>query len=190
MLAQSDASVIFYALYIASKVGATGLTVTVDVWEVLRDGTSTEIVTGGSATEIGDGLYRYLLVAGSVDEAAEYIAVFKTADTSVDRRDIAALWVIDRNVRASAVIQIYAAGAVEFTYTLTSTEGGNPIANAVIWISTDQPGANVVWRGDTDNSGIARGIDNSKPWLTTGTYYVFAQKSGYSFDNPDTEVVA
>lgn len=96
MLEQKDNSVIFYAHYIESKAGKTGLTVTVDVWEVQRDGTATEIVSAGNATEIGDGLYRYLLVAGSVDEEAEYIAVFKTADTSVDQRDLPAMWVIDR----------------------------------------------------------------------------------------------
>lgn len=96
MLEKISTAVIFYAHYIDTKVGATGLTVTVDVWEIARDGTATEIVTGGSATEIGDGLYRYLLAAGSVDTAAEYVAVFKTANTDVDQRDIPAIWVIQR----------------------------------------------------------------------------------------------
>jgi hypothetical protein len=72
------------------------LTVTVDVWEVTRAGTATEIVTGGSATEVGDGVYRYLLAAGSVDAEAEYIAVFKTADGDTDQQHIPALWAINR----------------------------------------------------------------------------------------------
>ncbi|MCK5641772.1 MAG: hypothetical protein KAJ19_13300 [Gammaproteobacteria bacterium] len=96
MLEQKDTAVIFYASYIESKVGKTGLTVTVNVWEIQRDGTATEIVSADNATEIGDGLYRYLLVAGSVDEPAEYIAVFKTSNTDVDQRDIPAMWVIER----------------------------------------------------------------------------------------------
>jgi len=98
MLEQQDRSVIFYAhfILIADGTSATGLTVTLDVWEVQRDGTATEIVTAGSATEIGDGLYRYLLAAGSVDEPAEYIAVFKAAGTTVVQNHIPALWVIDR----------------------------------------------------------------------------------------------
>ncbi len=117
MLTIQDASVIFYAHYIDTKVGKTGLTVTIDVWEVQRDGTATEVVTGGSATEVGDGLYRYILVAGSVDEPAEYIAVFKTADTDVDQRDIPAIWVIDRPLFADNIVTAVWAAA---TRTLTS----------------------------------------------------------------------
>ncbi|MBU0494101.1 MAG: hypothetical protein KKA73_04905 [Chloroflexi bacterium] len=96
MLEQVGNAITFYAHYIASKVGATGLTVTVDVWEIQADGTATEVVTGASATEIGDGLYRYILASGSVDETGEYVAVFKTSDSDVDQQHIPALWVIGR----------------------------------------------------------------------------------------------
>ena len=87
----------FYAFYVASKQGKTGITVTVDVWEHTRTGTATEIVTGGSATEIGDGLYKYVLSSASVDAIGEYIAVFKTADASVDAQHIPAIWVVGRS---------------------------------------------------------------------------------------------
>lgn len=190
MLAESGNTISFYAFYVASKVGKTGLTVTIDVWEKEKGESPSEIVTGGNATEIGDGLYYYQLASGSVDVEGEYVAIFKTADTDVDRRDIAALWVIDRRVQASAVIQIYEAGAIELTYTLTETGSGDPIANATIWITTDAPGNNTVWRGNSDNSGVARGVDNAKPFLTAATYYVWSQKAGYTFANPDIEVVA
>ena len=102
MLAESGSSIIFYAHYIETKQGKTGLTVTVDVWRIERDGTRTEIVAGANATEIGDGLYQYLLVAGSVTLPAEYIAVFKTATATVDQQDLPAMWVIDRRVLADA----------------------------------------------------------------------------------------
>jgi hypothetical protein len=99
---------------------------------------------------------------------------------------------VDTNNRvdANAIIQIYAAGAIEVTYPLTEAGSGDPIANATVWITTDAPGNNTVWRGTTDNSGIARGVDNAKPWLTAGTYYVWSQKAGYTFPNPDTEIVS
>lgn len=87
----------FYAFYVASKVGKTGLTVTVDVWEHTRTGTATEVVSGGSATEIGDGLYKYVLSSGSVDAVGEYIAVFKTADSTVDAQHLPALWIVGRS---------------------------------------------------------------------------------------------
>jgi hypothetical protein len=86
----------FYAFYVASKVGKTGITVTADVWEHTRTGTATEVVSGGSATEIGDGLYKYVLSAASVDAVGEYVAVFKTADATVDAQHIPALWIVGR----------------------------------------------------------------------------------------------
>jgi len=89
-------SVIFYAHYTEGGVSKTGLTVTVDVYEVIRDGTATLIINDGSCTEIGAGLYRYILASGSVDAAAEYVGVFHTATDTVDCQDIPAIWVIDR----------------------------------------------------------------------------------------------
>ena len=92
----SGNSVIYYAHYTEGGVNKTGLTVTITVYEVIRDGTKTEVVTDGACTEIGDGLYRYLLASGTVDAAAEYVAVFHTATDTVDAQDIPAMWVIDR----------------------------------------------------------------------------------------------
>lgn len=45
-------------------------------------------------------------------------------------------------------------------------------------------GANVVASGETNASGIATFF------LDAGTYYVRCNKSGYTFGNPDVEVVA
>lgn len=89
-------AITFYAFFVASKVGATGLTVTIDVWELTQAGGATEIVTAGSASEIGDGLYKYTLSSGAVDAVGEYIAVFKTATTTVDAQHIPALWIVGR----------------------------------------------------------------------------------------------
>jgi hypothetical protein len=91
MLEQQGNALTFLAFYTESKVGKTGLTVTCDVWE----GTS-EIITAGSAVEIGDGLYYYTLASGSVDASTNYVAVFKTATSSVDQQHIPALWVVGR----------------------------------------------------------------------------------------------
>lgn len=89
-------SVIFYSHYTEGGVNKTGLTVTIDVYEVIRDGTATLVVDDGACTEIGAGLYRYLLAAATVDAAAEYVGVFHTATDTVDAQDIPAIWVINR----------------------------------------------------------------------------------------------
>lgn len=91
MLETQGVALKFYAHFVESKVGKTGLTVTVDVY---RNGV--EIVTAAAATEVGDGLYSYTLAAGSNNAEGEYIAIFKTATTTVDQREIPALWVVDK----------------------------------------------------------------------------------------------
>ncbi len=74
--------IILAAGFVASGLGATGLTVTVDVWRVaVADLSKSEIVTGGSATEIGDGLYCYRVAAADL-QTYYYYAIFKTAGTA------------------------------------------------------------------------------------------------------------
>lgn len=91
MLELTNNALMFYAFFVETKVGKTGLTVTVDVY---RNGS--EIVTGGSATEVGDGLYKYELASGSNNAEGEYICVFKTATSTVDQQHIPALWVVNK----------------------------------------------------------------------------------------------
>lgn len=62
--------------YTNAGVGATGLTVTVDVWV---NGSNT--LSAQSATEEGDGLYRFTLTGSNTTTAGRYTFVFKTAGT-------------------------------------------------------------------------------------------------------------
>jgi hypothetical protein len=91
MLEQVSNSVKFLAFYTASKQGKTGLTVTIDIYNP----SGTQIVTGGSATAIGGGLYSYVLSTNNSAEG-EYAAVFKTTDSTVDAQHIPSLWVLGR----------------------------------------------------------------------------------------------
>lgn len=74
-------------------------------------------------------------------------------------------------------------GSTTWTYTLTKPDT-TPIAAADIWVTTDSGGSNVVASGVTDNFGVVTFH------LDAGTYYVWSQKAGYNFTNPDTEVVS
>ena len=92
---------------------------------------------------------------------------------------------------------IIPAGGIEFTYTLLSTAGGNPpIEGADIWFSTDNPTGSpndvvsIVWRGVTDAFGVARDGLGALPLLDAGSYYVWRQRAGWTFTNPDIEVVS
>jgi len=76
------------------------------------------------------------------------------------------------------------AGALTFVYNVTNQVSGNPIGDVDVWVTTDEPGANVVASGKTDAFG------NVTFYLDAGTYYLWSQKSGFNFENPDTEVVS
>jgi hypothetical protein len=90
---------------------------------------------------------------------------------------------------AGAALAIAAAcglgtGATRVVYTLTDSGTGLPISDADIWITTDIAGTNVIAGGRTDALGRVT------VWLDSGvTYYVWRQKDGWIFANPDTEVV-
>jgi hypothetical protein len=90
MLAQIGTALVFDAFYVSGGVGKAGITVTVDVY----NHANTRIVTAAAATEIGGGLYTYTLVAGSNTGAGNYRAIFKTADASVQQREIASVWIV------------------------------------------------------------------------------------------------
>ena len=78
----------------------------------------------------------------------------------------------------------YGAGAITFTYTLTSSVDSSPIADANVWATTDIGGDNIVASGVTDVSGQVTF------YLDAGTYYVWRQKDGWNFVDPDTETVS
>jgi hypothetical protein len=140
VLENSGNAIAFYAFYTASKAAKTGLTgVTVDVWQITPAGTATEVVTGGAATEVGDGLYRYQLAAGSVTGEGEYVCVFKTADATVDQQHIPSLWAVNKAGlegltdgfgRATRAI-VTGAAAAGATATSIPTTGLDPAASVL-----------------------------------------------------------
>lgn len=90
---QVGAPLDFFAFYVAGKVGKTGLTdVTVDVYK--RDGT--KIVTAGTGVEVGGGLYRYTMAANLNAAEDIYIAMFKTANTTVEMQHVASMWPVGK----------------------------------------------------------------------------------------------
>ena len=95
-LENTGVALTFYAFYVASKQGVTGITVTVDVWRVNTSASPTQIVTAGSATAVGGGLYLYQLASASVTVEGEYIAIFKTTSSTPDQQHIPAIWVVSK----------------------------------------------------------------------------------------------
>ena len=74
-------------------------------------------------------------------------------------------------------------GNIKSTYTVKDGDS-NPIDGVDVWVTTDVAGNNVVASGVTNIQGQ---VDF---YLNAGTYYLWSQKAGYDFDNPDVEVVS
>lgn len=76
------------------------------------------------------------------------------------------------------------AGAITFVYTLTDADTMLPIAGADVWATSDSGGSTVL------ASGITNGSGQVTFYLDAGTVYIWRQKPGYNFTNPDTETVS
>jgi len=90
------------------------------------------------------------------------------------------------NARLLDDLHTLGAGATTWTYTLTdSAAPHDPIADADVWVTSDIGGTVVIASGTTDANGVVTFF------LDYGsTVYVWAQKTGWNFTNPDTEVVS
>ena len=99
------------AQFVASKAGATGLTVTCDVDEYDVDAATVDnaFLTAQSMTHVRNGIYR-LFFDG--DDTLLYVATAKTADSSVDQQQIPAVVVrLDRVNNADALTSTRLASA-------------------------------------------------------------------------------
>jgi hypothetical protein len=85
-------------------------------------------------------------------------------------------------------------GNIEYTYTVRARdESIGPVIEGVdCWITkTNSSTAPVVFRGFTDANGVLRnGATGRKPRLDAGTWFFWCEKSGYTFNNPDSQVVS
>jgi hypothetical protein len=76
------ADLIFKAGFLDDGDAATGLTVTVNVYRItLSNAAVSQVVTAGSATEIGDGMYLYRYASADLS-LYNYVAAFNTAGTA------------------------------------------------------------------------------------------------------------
>ena len=186
MIERIGAALKFLAFYTSFRRGKIALIVTADVYSPAG-----KIISDAMAAEVGGGMYSYTLPGNLVPTAGEYICVFKTEDDSVDQQEIPGLWVVGRggieNLDAplsGVMSQLQGNGAREWTYTLTLDGSEVPMPDAMIWVTSDSTGNNIVASGRTDQFGKVTFF------LDPGTVYVWAKKSGYNFNNPDTEVVS
>ena len=147
-----------------------------DMWWNGSGWSSSEAADSGTPSHVGDGHWTLSVAAGCWYAGVRYSFYWKE---SGDLHIPVSVDIICKTTTVEA-----GAGAITFTYTLTSTVDSAPIADADVWVSSDLAGTNVIASGRTDQNGEV------VFYLDGGTVYVWRQKTGWTFTNPDTEVVA
>lgn len=163
MLEQVSNSVKFLAFFTASKQGKTGLAVTIDIY----DPSGSQIVTGGSATAVGGGLYSYTLSTNNSSEG-EYAAIFKTSDSTVDSQHIPSLWVLGRagveNLDAATSTRLpsssYTAAPSVTAIRTEMDSNSTKLANLDATISSRLASASYTAPANSDISAIKSKTDN------------------------------
>lgn len=131
------------------------------------------------AVEIGtSGVYKLTLTAAEMNCD---VAVVITKTTSEDAKTTQTT-IYTSSLQLSNLCTL-GAGAITWVYTLTDEATGEPIADADVWVTSDLAGTNVIASGKTNQHGQV------VFYLDAGTVYVWRQKSGWDFTNPDIEEV-
>lgn len=119
------------AAYTIAGVAKTGLTVTVDVIQVPKGNLAGRslVATGAAAVELLDGLYGYEYAAADT-ALNRYLAVFKTADVTVDQQDIACWMVAAAEFAEPGALMGLANDAI--TAAKVAADAGAEIADAVL----------------------------------------------------------
>lgn len=144
---------------------ATGLTVTAYVWN-----TSLVKSDAQSLTEVSDGLYYF---------DYNYSAVGNWPIVIME----GGIGTVGTTIRIFSPTVGGGSGATATVYTVLDGDE-DPIDGASVWVTTDEAGTIIIASGTTNSFGKVTF------YLDSGTYYVWTQKAGYDFTNPDTEVVA
>lgn len=173
---------------VGSVVGAVG-SVTGNVGGNVT-GSVGSVATGGitAASIAADAIGASELAADAVAEIAAAVSV-GSAPTAA--QNAAAVWneAIAGHLGAGSTGAKLnglsgAAGSGAITHTITVTQSGNPVDGALVWVTSDSAGANVVASGFTDALG------HVTVFLDAGTYYQWAQRGGTNFVNGTSMVVA
>jgi hypothetical protein len=171
---------IYVIHFSANGVPQAGLAPAIITYKTVADGEDVAPVPEIAA--IGGGGYKFSANPGE----AIYVEIDGGAGLdNQDRYKVLQITPDDDNLDVAVSSRAaLGAGAVLWTYSLTRSDNGLPIADADVWITTDLAGQNVIASGRTDQNGVVTFH------LDAGTVYVWRQKSGFAFANPDTEVVS
>ena len=157
----------------------------IKIWLTRQDrvtGATTAIWDGTqnpTIEQVNVGVYTRIYTGADLDKYNYYAAANYIGLTTLDQDWIGG---------AVGVDSVPLGTAIEWQYQIV-TSGDIPIEGVNVWFY-DENSTYIVWAGVTDSNGYAKDIFNFHPRLDPGTYKIYRQKAGYSFNDPDTEVVS
>jgi len=137
---------------------------------VTGDG-GTQTPGAGTLAHEGNGLWSYVPTQAETNFA--HVAFTFTGANAVPT-----------TVQVYTELAAAGVGAITWSYTLTSSVDASPIADADVWVTSDAQGTNVLASGKANQAGVVTFF------LDAGQVFVWRQKSGWNFSNPDPETVA
>jgi hypothetical protein len=127
------------------------------------------------------GVYIRIYTGADVDQYNYLLSAHYTGLTSLDQA-----WV---NGGIGAGL-IPLGTAVEKEYKVYRPDGITPIEGVKVEVHRNAAGTDVYWVGWTNALGEARDLYGLYPRLDPGTWYFFRKREGYTFTNPDVEIVS
>jgi len=129
-----------------------------------------------SMTHIAKGSHEYLM---TFPASGEYQLLYTDADELMINDSYTITVYPEERLEASVL-----RGEGATVGTITILEDSVPVADADVWVTSDEAGLNIVAGTLQSNS-----VGEVEFWLDEGvTYYIWGQKDGHNFDNPQ-EVV-
>lgn len=165
--------------------GASGVLIDTDA--VDADAIKADAIAEINATvdaALSDIKLDHLVAVADSDDVANSSIIAKLASSAATPDWSTFVNTTDSLQAARDAMVTLGAGAITFTYTLTNSVGGAAIADADIWATSDEAGTTVLASGRTNSDGEV------VFYLDAGTVYIWRQKTGWNFTNPDTETVA
>ena len=136
--------------------------------------------TGTNGVKLADDSIK----KGTFDETTAWpLLAADTGATEIARTGADGDTLEDLSDEIAAIPTVLGAGAL--SETITVDDGADPIDNVAVWVTTDEPGSNVVVGASYTNA-----LGKITFQLEAEDYYVWCSHSGYNFNNPTSHTVS
>lgn len=145
--------------------------------QISTDGAAFTNVGIGTLVSVGNGRYYAELAQAALVVGTIIQTRYRSANTAECPGDVVQV------VGFDPVVPLIGAGSVSWPVIVTTNDGVTPIEGVAVWVTTDIAGTNVI-AGTLYTDALGRINGTVGFMLDPGGYYLWFQRSGWSFANP------